>query len=156
MRTRNLFFTVILILIAYQVKVTAQDDRADKIRSIKVAYITERLNLTSQEAEKFWPVYNEFENQKNEIFQNRKNLAQEFTKNQENLSDADVNKMLDDLIKYSREESDMQMKFDKKFREILPPAKVMKLNIAEVQFRNYLINKFREQHGRPEGDREKE
>lgn len=143
------------VLIAFQIQVNAQDKPDEKIRSIKVAYITERLSLTPQEAEKFWPVYNDFENQKGEIHRNRKNIAEEFIKNQENLSDADVNKMLDDLIKYNQAESELHLKTDKKFREILPPAKVMKLHIAEVQFRNYLINKFREQHGKREGERDR-
>ena len=33
----------------------------DKIKSLKIAFITERLNLSSDEAAVFWPVYNEHE-----------------------------------------------------------------------------------------------
>jgi len=154
MRTKLLFFVVGLILISIQIQVTAQDKSSDKIKSIKIAYITERLSLTPQEAEVFWPVYNDFENRKGEIHHNRRALAEQFMKNQENLSDAEVTKILDECLKYNKEESELLVQFDKKFREILPPAKVMKLNIAEVQFRNYLINKFREQHGRSDSDQD--
>jgi hypothetical protein len=153
MKTKQLLFAVTLLLIILQIPVTAQDKPSDKIKSIKIAYITERLKLTPQEAEVFWPVYNDFENQKSELHRNRKNLTSQFIKNEENLSDAEITNMLDELMKYYKTESDLQIQFDKKIREILPPAKVMKLNIAEVQFRNYLINKFREQHGQPERER---
>jgi hypothetical protein len=152
MRTKQLFFAVGLILILLQIQVNAQDESFDRIKSIKVAYITERLNLTPQEAEVFWPVYNDFENRKGEIHHNRRKLTEEFMKNQENLSDAEVIKMIDEYTNYNKAESELMVQFDKKFREILPPGKVMKLIIAEVQFRNYLINKFREQHDRPGSD----
>jgi hypothetical protein len=39
---------------------SAQPHRGEKVEAIKVAYITKELNLTSSEAEKFWPVYNEY------------------------------------------------------------------------------------------------
>jgi len=154
MRTMQLFFAVGLILMTLQVQVNAQDESFDRMKSIKIAYITERLGLTPQEAEVFWPVYNDFENHKGEIHHNRRKLTEDFMKNQENLSDAEVIKMLDEYTKYNKAESELLIQIDKKFREILPPAKVMKLNIAEVQFRNYLINKFREQHGRSGSDQD--
>ncbi len=154
MKTKQLYFAIILILIIFQVQVTAQDNSADKIKSIKIAYITERLSLTPQEAEVFWPVYNDFENRKHEINHNERELAKQFMENQENLSDDEILKMLDDHIKYNKEETELMVQFDKKFRDILPPGKVYKLYIADVQFRNYLINKFKEQHGPT--DKEKE
>jgi len=154
MRTRQLCIAVILILITFQVQVTAQDNSADKIKSIKIAYITERLSLTPQEAEVFWPIYNDFENRKHEINHNERELDKQFMENQENLSDDEILKMLDDHIRYNKEETELMVQFDKKFREILPPDKVLKLYIADVQFRNYLINKFKEQHGPQDKDRE--
>jgi hypothetical protein len=153
MKTKQLLFAVTLLLVILQIQVTAQDKPSDKIKSIKVAYITERLSLTPQEAEVFWPVYNDLENQKSELHRNRKSLTSQFLKNEENLSATEISNMLDELMKYNKAESELQVQFDKKIREILPPAKVMKLYIAEVQFRNYLINKFREQHGQPERER---
>jgi len=41
----------------------AQDDGAKKLNEIKVGFFTEKLDLTSSEAEKFWPVYNEYSRQ---------------------------------------------------------------------------------------------
>jgi len=140
------------MLLNLQVNAQEQERSAEKIKALKVAYITERLSLKPEEAEVFWPVYNDFESRKNEINHNRRKIGEEFNKNQENLSDAEINNMLDEGIKLNKAESELAVQFDKKLREILLPAKVMKLYIAEVQFRNYLINKFREQHGRPDND----
>lgn len=154
MKTKQFFFIACLLLALSQLQAVAQERSSEKIKALKVAYITERLGLTSEEAEVFWPVYNDFENRKGEIHHERRKIGEEFSKNQENLSDADVIKMLDDGIKLNKAESELSIQFDKKLREVLPPAKVMKLYMAEVQFRNYLIDKFREQHGRPEVDKD--
>jgi hypothetical protein len=154
MKTKQIFLIAGLLLVLLHMPVNAQERSGDKIKALKVAYITERLSLTPEEAEVFWPVYNDFENRKNEINHNRRKIGEEFNKNQENLSDAEINKLLDEGNKLNKAESELAIQFDKKFRDILPPAKVMKLYIAEVQFRNYLINKFREQHGRPDNDKD--
>jgi len=154
MKTRQLLLIPGLILILFQAQAYAQERSDERIKALKVAYITERLSLTPEEAEVLWPVYNEFESRKAEIKRSERQIGEEFTKNQDNLSNSEINKMLDEGNRLNKAESELLLQFDKKFREILPPAKVMKLYIAEVQFRNYLINKFREQHGRPDSDKD--
>src|SRR5690625_6700831 len=37
-----------------------QDDKRSQIQAMKTAYITEELELTATEAEKFWPIYNAY------------------------------------------------------------------------------------------------
>lgn len=38
----------------------AQPGKGERIEAIKVAYITKELNLTADEAQKFWPLYNQY------------------------------------------------------------------------------------------------
>jgi len=61
MKTNRTFRLFLLIMMP--MAVFAQDrqqDRKDKIETMHIAYLSEKLNLTSGEAEKFWPVYNEY------------------------------------------------------------------------------------------------
>ena len=53
-----ILFLILVIGVSYFC--SAQPARGEKLEAIKVAYITKELNLTSSEAEKFWPVYNEY------------------------------------------------------------------------------------------------
>ena len=56
----------LLIIIAFLASfsfASAQNGRSEKVQALKVAFITQKLNLTSAEAEKFWPVYNNYENE---------------------------------------------------------------------------------------------
>jgi hypothetical protein len=123
----------------------AQDNQYEKIKSIKIAYITEQLSLTPAEAEVFWPVYNDFENRRNLIRDERKKVIDNFKTNAETMSEKDVSKVLDEYIGFCTDENDLMILYNKKLKEILPPEKVMKLHLAEIQFRHHLIEQLREQ-----------
>lgn len=134
--------------------VQAQEDRYEKIKSIKIAYITEQLSLTTAEAETFWPVYNDFENRRNKIRDERRKVTDYFRDNVDSMSDNDIKKTLDEYIESFTTENDLLIEYNKKLGEILPPEKVMKLHMAEIQFRHHLIEQLKEQR-RDQGPRDK-
>ncbi|MEP4946352.1 MAG: hypothetical protein ABJU26_02325, partial [Flavobacteriaceae bacterium] len=45
----------------------AQHPSGERIKTLKVAYITEKISLTSEEAQSFWPVYNDYEEKKHAL-----------------------------------------------------------------------------------------
>jgi Skp family chaperone for outer membrane proteins len=53
-------FTLLLFLGSFQLKTQAQQRDGERLEALKVAYLTKKLNLTTEEAQKFWPVYNEY------------------------------------------------------------------------------------------------
>ena len=66
---KGLFFIGVFILVSYpafsQNRFRRGQNFQDRIKAQKIAFFTEKIQLTVQEAERFWPVYNEFENDKN-------------------------------------------------------------------------------------------
>lgn len=89
--------TVIMFLLSATLSTNAQPgkpEREEKIEKFKIAFITERLDLTVEEAQKFWPVYNQFNNEMKELRKFRKPGA-DFKEELKNMSDADVEKMID-------------------------------------------------------------
>ena len=50
--------TLLLLFIAFQVGFAQKHEKRNKIKALKTAHITSELNLSSKEAEKFWPIYN--------------------------------------------------------------------------------------------------
>jgi hypothetical protein len=98
--------------------------RTEKIQALKIAFITQRLHLTSSEAEKFWPVYNEYNNEINNLRIENK--------------DGDV---LDNEQKLL----DIRKKYKPDFERILGPQRLNNLFNAEREFRNVLIQKLRNQ-----------
>ena len=73
MRKISIIIATALLFIASssasaQDKGCAPEDWRDRIKAEKIAFITDAVGLTSAEAEKFWPVYNKFEAEKDEAF----------------------------------------------------------------------------------------
>jgi len=57
---------MLAIFLGVSVFAVAQDDNADddkqggRVYTLMVAYLTKELNLTTEEAQKFWPIYNQY------------------------------------------------------------------------------------------------
>ena len=135
----------VFILCLQNMNIFAQEeDPRERIKAMKVAYVTERIELTAGEAEKFWPVYNEYEKRKIDILHEIRGLRKYYDDHQESIKDEELVKLLDKFIKLQQEDAELLTSYHKKFLEILPPDKVMKLYIAEVQFKNYLLKRLRE------------
>ena len=140
---------LILILCTLTFVVNAQEskereERREKYRSMKIAYFTERLELTPEEAEKFWPLYNEVEKKKHEL-PNRNIRPRHYTQQLENLTDEEIEKITDDIIDARKKEAQLSAEFHEDLKKFLSPKKIMKLYITEVQFREYILRKIRDE-----------
>ncbi|MDO9340557.1 MAG: hypothetical protein Q7T72_08530 [Bacteroidales bacterium] len=134
---------VLLIMVMFPViRLTAQNPNLDKLNAYKIGFFTKRLNLTSQEAEKFWPVYNEYQKQKNLIQQEKVTLIRNFNQNENALSDNQLTETGDKLIACIVQESSLAVTFHKKLKEVLPPAKVIRFYQAENQYKVQLLHEL--------------
>lgn len=134
----------ILLVAGLMVPATAQETKKDtasrrnpearaRVEAARAAYITERLQLTSQEAEKFWPVYREFDGK-------RKTYMQEYRKaKKEGMSDE---KLIDLQLKLKQQELDLEKDYTKKFSKIIPPEKLVKLRSAEKDFNRMVMRQL--------------
>ena len=133
---------IFVIMIFPATWLSAQNPNLEKLNSYKIGFFTKKLNLTSAEAEKFWPVYNEYQKQKNQIQQERISLIRNFNQNESNLSDSQMTEIGDKLISYIVQESTLAASFHKKLKEVLPPEKVIRFYQAENQFKAQLLNEL--------------
>lgn len=130
------------ILIFPLTRLAAQNPNLEKLNSYKIGFFTKKLNLTSGEAEKFWPVYNEYQKQKNLIQMDKVNLIRDFNQNEAKLSDSQLTEIGDKLIATIVQESTLASTFHKKLKEVLPPAKVIRFYQAENQYKIQLLNEL--------------
>ncbi len=103
---------------------TGSGQRMEKIQALKIAFITQRLDLTSTEAEKFWPVYNKYEDEINNLRISNRN---------------------GDVLDNEQKLLDIKKKYSPSFEKILGPQKLNKLFNAEKEFRNVLIKSLKAQ-----------
>jgi hypothetical protein len=125
-------------------RVSAQNQRLDNLNAYKIGFFTRRLNLTSQEAEKFWPVYNEFQKQKTQIQIEKASIIKNFNQNETTLSDSQLTEIGDKLVESIVEDSELAVTFHKKLKTVLPPAKVIRFYQAENQYKTLLLKELQE------------
>jgi len=139
---------LIVILIAAAVfpimKTSAQNPALEKLNAYKIAFFTRRLNLTPQEAERFWPVYNEFQNKRINIQQERALVNRNINQNELNLTEKEMVEAGDKIVALQVQEAALAQEYHKKFKEILSPVKVIRLYQAENQYRAQLLNELRD------------
>jgi hypothetical protein len=139
---RNILILVILLLSL--TAIIAQNPNREKLDAYRIGFFTKKLTLSTDEAEKFWPVYNNYQKEKNGLQQERRELIRNFNQNGSMLSDKELTEIGDKLIGTFSEEALMAESFHKKLKEVLPPSKVIQYYQAENQWKAQLLNQLQE------------
>lgn len=126
------------------------DERREEIETMKIGFITKKLDLTSEEAKTFWPVYNKFQDELETIRRQRRIDMREFRENN-TLTDKDAEKLIDNEIASRQKELDVMKKYHAQFKQILPVSKVLQLYRTEEDFKRELLDRLRDRKGRPPG-----
>jgi hypothetical protein len=148
--TLLLFILPALMYYAAQGQTTPPNNgvkRSEKIDALKAAFITKQVDLTPAEAEKFWPVYNEYQNEIQALNQSRLANTNNAKPDIDNMSDADVNKMIENELGYEQQQLDIRKKYVAQFEKVLSVKKVAKLFQAEKDFKLYLLHQMSHQDG---------
>lgn len=137
---RQLKIVIVLFLLLQGFKSVAQNDK-DKVEALRVSFISKKLELSSNESEKFWPVYNEYNDKIKAI---RKNLRQSFKKGVDNLSDKEMEELYLLEIKSKQAEAEQFKLYYDKIKLIIGTKKTLKLHLAEEEFKKEIIKTIQE------------
>lgn len=143
-------YTIILIALLQPLFALSQESaesRKDKIESLRIAYITKELSLSTNEAQLFWPVYNQFQEELKIIRKNRKLDIMEAKINFDSMTDVEIAKMIDGDFQFQQLELDLRKKYVEEYKKVLPVRKVAKLLRAEHTFKIELLREFRNRQG---------
>jgi hypothetical protein len=144
MKRRIIILITVLLLVPYLVK--AQNPNQERLNAYKIAFITNRLKLTPSEAEKFWPVYNEFQEKKTGIQQQRIQLNRRFNQEGATMTDEQLIILGDKLMELEIAEAELSMKFHQTLKGLLSPDKILRLYQAENQYRQQLLRQLQERN----------
>lgn len=138
---KNKITFLILAFFAFS-SLQAQDkeDHREKIKALKVAYITQELNMNSEVAQKFWPVYNQYEIKKREL-QKRENLD---WANVGPINESRAEEMLQEYLIIEKEEYTIKKQLFTDLKRFLTAREIIKLHELEASFHQKLIKEYRE------------
>jgi len=140
--------TLIVILFLLSIPSFAQqemNDKKEQIKALKVGFITNELSLTTEEAAKFWPIYNAFDDKQFEL-RHQKMKAFKARMDDEALdkmSEKEAAALLAQMESNEDELCQLRKKFIANIRGVLPATKIIKLKKAEDNFNRKLLQQYR-------------
>jgi flagellar motor switch protein FliG len=115
----------------------------NKIKTLKVAFITEKLNLTEKEAQQFWPVYNAYDDTVNNLkFNELGKLIRQIRQEDNNLSEEKANDILNKSLEIEDKIHSEDIKLIKKLRTIISAKKILALKGAEEDFNRKMLEEW--------------
>lgn len=139
-------YVILFVLVSCFTFAQGNQEKREKIKALKVAFLTEKLALTSDEAQKFWPIYNAFEEKQFEIrYKKLRSLNKQLEENNdEKTSDKEALQLLSQFEIHEDEIYRMKKKFNKDLLLVLSPKKVLLLKKYEDEFNRKLLRQMRE------------
>lgn len=129
-----------ILLIALLFTTTIYGQQKEKIKALKTEHISNALNLTSTEAQKFWPVYSAHEEKMLALRQKERREIFAIVKGDvEGLSDAEANTLIEKGINFKTTELEYYKELVANLRGVIPPYKILKLRRAEEEFKRKLF-----------------
>jgi DNA helicase IV len=116
----------------------------DKIKTLKVAFITERLNLSSTEAQKFWPVYNQHEENIEDLRRQEREEIRAKLRDFDALPESEANELLGKLIALEKAKHQVNAAYLKKLSEVISSKKTFLLIRAEEDFKKRLLREIQQ------------
>lgn len=130
-RILSILFFVLISFAAF-----SQGGKREKIEALRVAFITQQLSLTTEESQKFWPVYNEYQDKLRAARKEFKAIPTTFT------TDKEAQDFLDAELLLKQREVSLYKEYYDRFKKILPLKKVALLRQAEEEFKKELLKQL--------------
>ncbi len=119
----------------------AQDANA-KIEAARIALITERLNLTPDQAEKFWPIYKEYTNKRRDINQQFRSQVGNVDPN--SVSDEEAKKLVQMQLEKKQQELNLEKQYSERILNVISTRQMVSLRKAEQDFKILLMEKIKQ------------
>ena len=162
-KMKKLIFTMIILVVAGACALNLQGQGqgygqgamqpdGEKLTAYKIAFFTKNLDLTPAEAEKFWPLYNDYSARKNKVLADRLSTMRYAVQNEANMSEAELASTADKLAASFADEAEMIVSFNESLKEVLSPKKIIRLYQVENQYKQQLLrelNQRRQGNGQP-------
>lgn len=135
--------TILLLTMIIPLWMNAQPDRSneERLRALRVAYITEKVGLTADEAAEFWPVHNEMNAEMERIRSARMTMIDAHRSGLESIDENELRNNMQLMFELEEDELAIKKKYHERYLRILSVEQVARLYLAEEQFKRELIRR---------------
>lgn len=136
-----------VIFVAVLTGAKAQSKEAMKqIESARIALITERLALTPEQAEKFWPLYREYNEQRRLLRQEFRDVRQDA--DMQNLTEEQSREIMKQAMELKQRELNLDKQYSERMSAVISTQQLLRLRGAERDFQQMLLQRIQDQRQR--------
>jgi len=141
--------SLLSILMLYTSLLFAQEQRGKspemraKFEAQKISYITQQLEISPEEAQVFWPLYNELKKKKDVLNAKHRKLFKALKNNTDSLTTKELSKISDELAELKVTKAQLERVYHYKFKKVISPKQVVRLYQAEKHFQNMLLRQLK-------------
>lgn len=114
-------------------------DRRENVEAAKVAFLTDKMGLTSEQSQKFWPLYNEYETKRRELVRTYRSGYREDV---DQLSDQEAKARLDSMFNTREKELELEKEYVARYQRVISSNQIIKLYRSEREFTKLLLKKL--------------
>jgi len=143
---QKLIFTLFIIFISLNSVIAQHHNKREKLKAYKTAYLTEQLDLSPAEAEKFWPIYNAYEKNAFQLKVLKMKEMQNLINDKggiESLSEKEASQILTKVSDNDQALIDAKKELYSNLKKVISSKKILILNRAEHQFNRKLLSDYR-------------
>ncbi|QSB28482.1 sensor of ECF-type sigma factor [Flavobacterium sp. CLA17] len=147
MKIKNILpLLLFLVSFSFYAQSDKTDEKREKIKAYKVSFLTTELELTSTEAEKFWPIYNAFDDKQFELRHDKMKtyLRKLDDDNINSISEKEASALLSQIESTDKELYLLREKYMLNLKKVLSAKKILKLKKSEDDFNRKLLKQYRD------------
>ena len=140
----------LMLLGGITMTVAQTDNRAEmraakmqEMQAQKIAFIKEKVSFTDKESAEFFPLYQEFEQQRMELNRKSRPQGKGFKAKNTEMSEQEKEAVMDNFIQNRVETANLEKAYYEKFKKILPASKLFEVYQADREFKQELLQDFR-------------
>ncbi|MDN3593846.1 hypothetical protein [Zunongwangia endophytica] len=130
---------IVLLIFGFLTAQAQDDNEKERIKSLKTAFITQELNFSNKTAQKFWPIYDKYEDKRRALYRKEHRDIE----NVDCMAEDKAQDLLNDLIEIEKEDYELKKKYFQDLKTILSAQEIVKLHQLEEDFHRKLIKEYR-------------
>lgn len=136
---KNVLVLCLFILFSFTGNAQEKDEHRERIKALKTAHITEGLNLTSKEAQQFWPIYNEYEERRRKLYrQEHSNIP-----SMECVTEESAAARLDEYVELEKQDYLLKKQYFNDLKKIFSAKRIIQLKKVEDEFNEKMMREYR-------------
>lgn len=114
-------------------------DRRENVEAAKVAFLTDKMGLTAEQSQKFWPLYNEYEAKRRELVRSYRSGYRE---DADQLSEQEAKARIDGMFSTREKELELEKEYVARYQRVISSTQIVKLYRSEREFTKLLLKRL--------------